>query len=40
MRQVLARAFARADVVHVHSNGLLAEVAVLLADGARACRSC
>jgi glycosyltransferase involved in cell wall biosynthesis len=31
IRQVLLRAFTRADVVHVHSNGLLAEVAVLLA---------
>ena len=31
MRRVLAPAIARADVVHVHSNGLLAEVAVLLA---------
>ncbi len=31
IREVLLRAFARADVVHVHSNGLLAEVAVLLA---------
>jgi glycosyltransferase involved in cell wall biosynthesis len=31
MRSVLAPAIARADVVHVHSNGLLAEVAVLLA---------
>ena len=30
-RRVLAPAFAGADVVHVHSNGLLAEVAVLLA---------
>jgi glycosyltransferase involved in cell wall biosynthesis len=31
MRRVLAPAIARADVVHVHSNGLLAEVGVLLA---------
>ena len=31
IRQALLRAFTRADVVHVHSNGLLAEVAVLLA---------
>ena len=31
MRRVLAPAFAGADLVHVHSNGLLAEVAVLLA---------
>jgi rhamnosyl/mannosyltransferase len=31
MRRALAPAVARADVVHVHSNGLLAEVAVLLA---------
>ena len=31
MRRVLAPALACADVVHVHSNGLLAEVAVLLA---------
>jgi glycosyltransferase involved in cell wall biosynthesis len=31
IREVLKPAFARADVVHVHSNGLLAEVAVLLA---------
>jgi len=31
MRRALAPAIARADVVHVHSNGLLAEVAVLLA---------
>ncbi len=29
MRRVLAPAIARADVVHVHSNGLLAEIAVL-----------
>ena len=31
MRRALAPCIARADVVHVHSNGLLAEVAVLLA---------
>jgi glycosyltransferase involved in cell wall biosynthesis len=31
LRRVLAPAIARASVVHVHSNGLLAEVAVLLA---------
>jgi glycosyltransferase involved in cell wall biosynthesis len=31
MRRALAPAIARADVVHVHSNGLLAEIAVLLA---------
>jgi glycosyltransferase involved in cell wall biosynthesis len=31
MRRVLGPAIQRADVVHVHSNGLLAEVAVLLA---------
>jgi glycosyltransferase involved in cell wall biosynthesis len=31
MRRALAPAIARAHVVHVHSNGLLAEVAVLLA---------
>jgi glycosyltransferase involved in cell wall biosynthesis len=31
MRSALAPAIARADVVHVHSNGLLAELAVLLA---------
>jgi glycosyltransferase involved in cell wall biosynthesis len=30
MRRALAPAIARADVVHVHSNGLLAEIAVLL----------
>ena len=31
IRRALIPAFARADVVHVHSNGLLAELAVLLA---------
>lgn len=31
MRRALAPCIARADVVHVHSNGLLAELAVLLA---------
>jgi glycosyltransferase involved in cell wall biosynthesis len=31
MRRALAPAIGRADVVHVHSNGLLAEAAVLLA---------
>jgi glycosyltransferase involved in cell wall biosynthesis len=31
MRRTLAPSIARADIVHVHSNGLLAEVAVLLA---------
>jgi glycosyltransferase involved in cell wall biosynthesis len=31
MRGTLAPAIARADLVHVHSNGLLAEVAILLA---------
>jgi rhamnosyl/mannosyltransferase len=31
MRRALTPALARADVVHVHSNGLLAEIAVLLA---------
>ncbi len=31
MRRALAPAIRRADIVHVHSNGLLAEVAVLLA---------
>src|SRR5829696_6208460 len=31
MRSALAPRIARADVVHVHSNGLLAEMAVLLA---------
>jgi len=31
MRRTLAQAFERTDVVHVHSNGLLAEAAVLLA---------
>jgi glycosyltransferase involved in cell wall biosynthesis len=31
MRRTLAPSIARADVVHVHSNGLLAEVAILLA---------
>ncbi|MEO7271174.1 MAG: glycosyltransferase family 4 protein [Vicinamibacterales bacterium] len=31
IREVLLRALTRADVVHVHSNGLLAEIAVLLA---------
>jgi glycosyltransferase involved in cell wall biosynthesis len=31
IRRALAPAFERADVVHVHSNGLLAEAAVLLA---------
>jgi glycosyltransferase involved in cell wall biosynthesis len=31
MRRVLAPCIARADIVHVHSNGLLAELAVLLA---------
>ena len=31
IRKALAPAFARADVVHVHSNGLLAEAGVLLA---------
>jgi glycosyltransferase involved in cell wall biosynthesis len=31
IRRALVSAFARADVVHVHSNGLLAELGVLLA---------
>ncbi|MEN3338526.1 MAG: hypothetical protein V7647_2202 [Acidobacteriota bacterium] len=31
MRRTLAPSIARADIVHVHSNGLLADVAVLLA---------
>ena len=31
LRQTLSAAIARADVVHAHSNGLLAELAVLLA---------
>ena len=35
IRKALAPAFARADVVHVHSNGLLAEAGVLLARRAR-----
>jgi glycosyltransferase involved in cell wall biosynthesis len=35
IRQALMPAFAHADIVHVHSNGLLAEVAVLLARRAR-----
>jgi phosphatidylinositol alpha-1,6-mannosyltransferase len=35
MRKAMAPAFARADVVHVHSNGLLAEAGVLLARRAR-----
>lgn len=35
MRRALAPAIRRADIVHVHSNGLLAEVAVLLARRAR-----
>lgn len=35
MRRALAPAIARADIVHVHSNGLLAELAVLLARRAR-----
>ena len=35
IRRVLANTLRRADVVHVHSNGLLAELAVLLARRAR-----
>lgn len=35
IRRALAPALARADVVHVHSNGLLAEAAVLLGRRAR-----
>lgn len=35
MREMVAPAIARADLVHVHSNGLLAEVVTLLARRAR-----
>ena len=35
IRQALGPVLGRADIVHVHSNGLLAEVAVLLAIRAR-----
>lgn len=35
LRRALAPAIRRADIVHVHSNGLLAEMAVLLARRAR-----